>query len=44
MARSTKKHHSKASFIIMVIGFAIGLLIGRGLEWGDEDDDEENAQ
>lgn len=42
MARSTKKRHGKASFIIMVIGFSIGLLIGRGLEWNDEDDGEED--
>ena len=41
MARSTKKH-SKAPLIIMLIGFAVGFLFGRGLEWnyGDDDDDD----
>lgn len=41
MARSTKKRHSKTSFIIMVIGFAIGLLIGRGLEWDNDEDSDQ---
>ena len=41
MARSNKKRHGKASFIIMVIGFAIGLLIGRGLEWDNDEDGEQ---
>ena len=37
MARSNKKH-SKAPLIVMIIGFAIGFLFGRGLEWDVDDD------
>ena len=35
------KKHGIAPLIVMIIGFVIGVLIGRGLEWdfdGDEDD------
>ena len=34
------KKHSNAPLFIILIGFAIGFLFGRGLEWdfGEEDD------
>ena len=37
------KKHSNAPVLIMIIGFVIGILIGRGLEW-DFDDDGDEAQ
>lgn len=39
MARSKKKKNGMASLIIMVVGFAIGVLLGRGLEFDFEDDE-----
>ena len=39
------KKHSNAPVLIMIIGFVIGILIGRGLEWDfDMDDDGDEAQ
>lgn len=35
-----KKKKSALWFVIMIIGFAIGLLIGRGIEFSDDDDDD----
>lgn len=35
-----KKRKSALWFVIMIIGFAIGLLIGRGIEFSDDDDDD----
>lgn len=37
MAKSKKKN-GMVSLLIMVVGFAIGVLLGRGLEF-DEDDE-----
>ena len=37
MAKTARKH-SKAPLLIMIIGFAIGILLGRGLEWDDDGD------
>lgn len=48
MARSNKTNKSKkksggiASLLIMIIGFAIGILIGRWLEFDDFDDDDDD--
>lgn len=36
-----EKKHGNVPLIVLIIGFVIGVLIGRGLEWdfdGDEDD------
>ena len=38
------KKHSGAPLIIMIIGFVIGVLIGRGLEWDFDTDDEDEAR
>lgn len=35
-----KKRKSALWFVIMIFGFAIGLLIGRGIEFSDDDDDD----
>ena len=35
-----KKKKSALWFVIMIIGFAIGLIIGRGIEFPDDDDDD----
>lgn len=37
------KKHSKAPIFIIIIGFVIGFLFGRGLEW-DLDDDGDDLQ
>lgn len=39
MSKSGKKG---GAFIVMVIGFVIGLIIGRGLEFDHDDDDEDD--
>lgn len=36
------KKHGKAPLIVLIIGFALGFLFGRGLEWdfdGEDDTD-----
>lgn len=39
------KKHSAATFFVVLIGFAIGFLFGRGLEWDfDTYDDEDEAE
>lgn len=43
MARSNKKH-SKAPLIVLIVGFAVGFLFGRGLEWDFDGDYEDMAQ
>lgn len=39
MKKSNKKSNGVLSLVIMVLGFAIGVLIGRGLEFSDDEDD-----
>lgn len=39
MARSKKKKNGMATLLIMVVGFAVGVLLGRGLEFDFEDDE-----
>lgn len=39
MAKSKKKGSGALAFVIMVIGFALGVLLGRGLEFYDRDED-----
>lgn len=38
------KKHSAATFIVVLIGFAIGFLFGRGLEWDFDTDDEDESE
>lgn len=38
MAKSKKKKNGMASLLIMVVGFAIGVLLGRGLEFDGDDE------
>ncbi len=35
--KSCKKNNGWVSLVIMVVGFAIGVLIGRGLDWGEDE-------
>ena len=37
------KKHSKAPLFIIISGFVIGFLFGRGLEWSFDDDDEDEV-
>lgn len=37
-----KSRKSALWFVIMIIGFAIGLIIGRGIEFSDDDDDDDD--
>lgn len=38
MAKSKKKGNGAVALIIMVIGFAVGFIFGRGLEFYDRDE------
>lgn len=38
------KKHSSAPLFIIIIGFVIGFLFGRGLEWDFDTDDRDEVQ
>lgn len=38
MAKSKKRKSGAASLIVMIVGFAVGILIGRGLEFDNDDE------
>ena len=40
MCKSCKKSKGILAFAVMIVGFIIGLFIGRGLEWDNDEDDE----